>query len=69
MDHNLAEIVSSKAAISISRLAKMLTRVDFAIHRCVTTMHVGGAGRYTRSICIDGHDLGCKNMAVIEGGL
>ena len=30
-------------------------------------MRVGGAGRYARSICIDGCHSGHKNMALTEG--
>ena len=34
---------------------------------CDITMHAGVAGRYARSICIDGCHLGHQNMASIEG--
>ena len=65
MDHSLAEVI---LFIALRLLAKDVDyRVDLAIRRCEITTRVGGAGRHTRSICIDECHSGRKNVAVIEG--
>ena len=46
---------------------KTLTTDVLAVQLCAIAMGVGGAGRYMRSICIDGRHSGHKNVAITEG--